>query len=47
MTLSIGTTGYSLYIGSLWAYQVHKTGWFVILAGALLGACETMLHSTH
>lgn len=37
LTLSLGTTGYSLYIGSLWAYQVHGTRWFLILAGALLG----------
>ena len=37
LTLSLGTTGYSLYIGSLWAYQVHGTSWFLILAGALLG----------
>lgn len=43
LTLSIGTTGYSLYIGALWAYQVHKTRWFLILAGALLGCTASLL----
>ncbi|KUI55303.1 hypothetical protein VP1G_02715 [Cytospora mali] len=43
LTLSIGTTGYSLYIGSLWAFQVHGTRWFLILAGAILGLTASML----
>ncbi|ROW04157.1 hypothetical protein VSDG_00928 [Cytospora chrysosperma] len=43
MTLSIGSTGYSLYIGALWAYQVHGTRWFLILAGALLGCTASLL----
>ncbi|TQV93462.1 hypothetical protein V2A60_010136 [Cordyceps javanica] len=37
MTLSMGTTGYALYLGSLWNFQVHGTRWFLILAGAALG----------
>lgn len=43
LTLSIGTTGYSLYIGSLWAYQVYGVRWFLILAGALLGLTAALL----
>jgi MFS family permease len=43
LTLSIGSTGYSLYIGALWAYQVHGTRWFLILAGALLGCTASLL----
>ncbi|WVQ82739.1 hypothetical protein IAT38_004871 [Cryptococcus sp. DSM 104549] len=43
LTLSIGTTGYSLYVGALWAYQVHGTRWFLILAGALLGCTAALL----
>ncbi|KAJ6789933.1 hypothetical protein PWT90_07561 [Aphanocladium album] len=37
VTLSIGTTGYALYLGSLWNFQVNGTRWFLIVAGALLG----------
>ncbi|KAK8866109.1 hypothetical protein IAR55_001260 [Kwoniella newhampshirensis] len=43
MTLSIGTCGYSLYVGALWAYQVHQTRWFFILAGAILGCTAALL----
>ncbi|KAF3765382.1 MFS general substrate transporter [Cryphonectria parasitica EP155] len=43
MTLSIGTMGYSLYIGGLWAFQVHGTRWFLILAGAILGFTAALL----
>ena len=35
--MSIGTTGYALYLGALWCYQVNGTRWFLILSGALLG----------
>jgi MFS family permease len=35
--MSLGTAGHSLYIGSLWSFQLHGTRWFVILAFALLG----------
>lgn len=35
--MSIGTTGYALYIGSLWNFQVNGTRWFLILAGGILG----------
>nr|XP_031860987.1 uncharacterized protein CI109_003714 [Kwoniella shandongensis]KAA5528059.1 hypothetical protein CI109_003714 [Kwoniella shandongensis] len=45
LTLSIGTMGYSLYVGSLWAYQVHQTRWFFILAGAILGCTAALLWS--
>jgi hypothetical protein len=34
--------GYSLYIGGLWAYQVHGTEWFLILSGAILGFSELL-----
>lgn len=43
LTLSIGTMGYSLYIGGLWAFQVHGTRWFLILAGAILGVTAALL----
>ncbi|KAG6127027.1 hypothetical protein E4U38_006519 [Claviceps purpurea] len=36
-TLSLGTTGYALYLGSLWCYQRNGTRWFVIFAGGVLG----------
>lgn len=42
LTLSLGASGYSLYIGALWSFQVHGTRWFLILAGALLGICKSM-----
>nr|ODN96731.1 hypothetical protein L204_03440 [Cryptococcus depauperatus CBS 7855] len=45
LTLSIGTTGYSLYIGALWTYQVRGTRWFLILAGAFLGVTASLLWS--
>lgn len=37
--MSLGTTGYAIYLGSLWSFQLHGTRWFVILAGAILGVC--------
>lgn len=43
LTLSIGTMGYALYIGGLWAYQLHGTRWFLILAGAILGFTASLL----
>ncbi|CAK7205266.1 hypothetical protein SEUCBS139899_008033 [Sporothrix eucalyptigena] len=42
LTMSLGTAGYSLYVGSLWAFQLHGTRWFVILAGAILGVCGAL-----
>ncbi|KGB79054.1 hypothetical protein I307_02859 [Cryptococcus deuterogattii 99/473] len=45
LTLSIGASGYSLYVGALWAYQVHGTRWFLILAGGLLGVTAALLWS--
>jgi MFS family permease len=45
LTFSLGTTGYSLYIGSLWAFQEHGTRWFLILAGAILGITAALLWS--
>ncbi|TBU25016.1 major facilitator superfamily domain-containing protein [Dichomitus squalens] len=45
LTLFIGTLGYALYVGSLWCYQTQGTGWFVILAGALLGISAALLWS--
>lgn len=35
--MSIGTTGYALYVGSLWNYQVSGNRWFFILAAGILG----------
>lgn len=28
-TMFLGTTGYGLYVGSLWCFQVQGTRWFV------------------
>ncbi|CAE6438149.1 unnamed protein product [Rhizoctonia solani] len=40
LTLLIGTTGYSLYIGSYLATNIHdNAGWFIIFASAILGLC--------
>ncbi|KAJ3501464.1 hypothetical protein NLJ89_g9326 [Agrocybe chaxingu] len=44
LTLLLGTTGYSLYIGSFLAINIHpNTGPFVITAGAILGICAGLL----
>ncbi|CAN8104143.1 unnamed protein product [Discula destructiva] len=45
LTMSIGTTGYALYIGGLWAFQVHGTRWFLILSGGILGVTAALLWS--
>ena len=41
--MSLGTTGYSLYVGSLWAFQVHGTRAFLIVAGGILGCTAALL----
>ncbi|GAB1523882.1 hypothetical protein RhiTH_007033 [Rhizoctonia solani] len=44
LTLLIGTTGYSLYIGSYLATNIHdNAGWFIIFASAILGLCAGLL----
>lgn len=43
MTLFIGSLGYAIQIGGLWAFQVHGTKWFMILAGGILGFLASML----
>lgn len=43
LTLTIGSLGYALYIGSLWCHQTTGNGWFLILAGAILGLCAALL----
>ncbi|ORY34262.1 major facilitator superfamily domain-containing protein [Naematelia encephala] len=45
LTLCIGTMGYSLYVGGLWAHQVHGNRWFFILAGGILGITAALLWS--
>ncbi|KAG5920543.1 hypothetical protein E4U53_003911 [Claviceps sorghi] len=37
LTMSLGTTGYALYLGSLWCHQLNRTRWFIIFAGGVLG----------
>ncbi|KAG5984644.1 hypothetical protein E4U55_003865 [Claviceps digitariae] len=37
LTMSLGATGYALYLGSLWCYQLNGTRWFIIFAGGFLG----------
>ncbi|EPS99673.1 hypothetical protein FOMPIDRAFT_1147344 [Fomitopsis schrenkii] len=44
LTLLIGSCGYSLYIGSYLAVNIHShAGAFVIVAGAILGICAGLL----
>ncbi|KAF9922900.1 hypothetical protein FBU30_006975 [Linnemannia zychae] len=43
MTIFLGCTTYCLYAGSFLAYNHHKTAWFNITAGALLGVGAAML----
>ncbi|KAF8202832.1 MFS general substrate transporter [Pholiota molesta] len=44
LTLLLGTTGYSLYIGAFLAMNIHPhAGPFVIAAGAILGICAGLL----
>ncbi|KAG8908081.1 hypothetical protein FRB99_000525 [Tulasnella sp. 403] len=44
LTLLLGSAGYSLYIGSYLATNIHKNaGWFIIFAGAILGVCAGLL----
>lgn len=40
--MSVGVAGYSLYLGSLWCFQVNNTRWFVIFAGAILGVTAAL-----
>ncbi|KAH7045721.1 major facilitator superfamily domain-containing protein [Linnemannia elongata] len=42
-TIFIGCTTYCLYAGSFLSYNHHKTGWFSVIAGALLGVGAAML----
>ncbi|ORX37399.1 putative DUF895 domain membrane protein [Kockovaella imperatae] len=42
-TLSLGTIGYSIYVGGLWAYQIHGTRSFFIVSGAILGFTAALL----
>ncbi|KAL2206438.1 DUF895 domain protein [Sarocladium strictum] len=42
MTMSIGTTGYALYIGAVWNFQVSGNRWFFILAGGILGLTASL-----
>ncbi|TWU71703.1 hypothetical protein ED733_003093 [Metarhizium rileyi] len=42
LTMSIGTTGYALYLGSLWCFQLNGTRWFLILAGGILGVSAAL-----
>ncbi|KAH7097911.1 MFS general substrate transporter [Auriculariales sp. MPI-PUGE-AT-0066] len=43
IALAIGTTGYTLYIGSFLYYNIHHKGGFTIAAGAILGICAGLL----
>jgi len=44
LTLFLGSMGYSLYIGSYLAMNIHtNAGGFVIAAGAILGICAGLL----
>lgn len=44
LTLQLGATGYTLYIGSYLSLNIHpNSGAFVIAAGAILGICAGLL----
>ncbi|KAF8961016.1 major facilitator superfamily domain-containing protein [Flammula alnicola] len=44
LTLLLGTTGYSLYIGAYLAMNIHPhAGAFVVASGAILGICAGLL----
>ncbi|BEJ15812.1 hypothetical protein CspHIS471_0504170 [Cutaneotrichosporon sp. HIS471] len=43
LTLFIGACGYPIYVGGLWALQVHHVRPFLIVSGAVLGACAGLL----
>ncbi|EJD54159.1 MFS general substrate transporter [Auricularia subglabra TFB-10046 SS5] len=43
LALTIGTAGYTLYIGSLLSYNINGDGKFNIAAGAILGICAGLL----
>ncbi|KAI8455356.1 major facilitator superfamily domain-containing protein [Phakopsora pachyrhizi] len=43
LSLSIGSAGYTLFIGSYLSYNINSDGDFVIAAGALLGVCAGLL----
>lgn len=45
LTMSIGTVGYCIYLGSLWCFQNNGTRWFLILAGAILGFSASLFWS--
>lgn len=45
--MSLGTTGYSLYLGSLWCYQLNGTRWFIIFAGGVLGLSAALFWAAH
>lgn len=40
LTLLIGACGYPIYVGGLWAFQVHAVRAFLIVSGGILGFCE-------
>ncbi|CAK9781601.1 MFS general substrate transporter [Cutaneotrichosporon oleaginosum] len=43
LTLLIGACGYPIYVGGLWALQVHHVRPFLMVTGAILGACAGLL----
>ncbi|CAG7847247.1 UNC93-like protein C922.05c [Serendipita indica DSM 11827] len=48
LTLFIGSLGYSLYIASYLAMEIHSNaGPFVITAGAILGICAGLIWTAH
>ncbi|PNY26827.1 Uncharacterized protein TCAP_03236 [Tolypocladium capitatum] len=42
LTMSIGASGYSIYLGALWNFQLHGTRWFFIFAGGVLGVSAAL-----
>lgn len=40
--MSLGTTGYALYVGAVWNFQVSGNRWFFILAGGILGITASL-----
>lgn len=45
-TMLLGTSGYPIYQGAMWYFDVHGNIWFPILAGAYVGMTGALLWTT-
>ncbi|SPO01430.1 related to HOL1 protein [Cephalotrichum gorgonifer] len=47
LTMSIGVTGYVLYVGGLWCHQETGNRWFLIFSGVFLGIIAALFWAAH